>query len=99
MDVLAFIDSQRVGDLLKKSHPAPHRLRCVLGLGAKNAGIVLADADLDVAVREAVTGALSFSGQRCTALKLLLVERTVADEFTRRFADAVSTLKAPALGA
>ena len=94
VDVLAFIGSQRVGDLLKKSHPAPHRLRCVLGLGAKNAGIVLADADLDVAVREAVTGALSFSGQRCTALKLLLVERAVADEFTRRFADAVSALKA-----
>ena len=94
VDVLAFIGSQRVGDLLKKSHPAPHRLRCVLGLGAKNAGIVLADADLDVAVREAVTGALSFSGQRCTALKLLLVERAVAEEFTRRFADAVSALKA-----
>jgi glyceraldehyde-3-phosphate dehydrogenase (NADP+) len=94
VDVLAFIGSQRVGDLLKKSHPAPHRLRSVLGLGAKNTGIVLADADLDVAVREAVTGALSFNGQRCTALKLLLVERAVADEFTRRFADAVSMLKA-----
>ena len=93
VDVLAFIGSQRVGDMLKKSHPAPHRLRSVLGLGAKNAGIVLADADLDVAVREAVTGALSFNGQRCTALKLLLVERAVADEFTRRFADAVSALK------
>jgi glyceraldehyde-3-phosphate dehydrogenase (NADP+) len=93
VDVLAFIGSQRVGDMLKKRHPAPHRLRCVLGLGAKNAGIVLADADLDVTVREAVTGALSFNGQRCTALKVLHVERSIADEFVRRLADAVSTLK------
>jgi glyceraldehyde-3-phosphate dehydrogenase (NADP+) len=96
VDVLAFIGSQGVGDMLKKCHPALHRLRCVLGLGAKNAGIVLADADLEVAVREAVPGALSFNGQRCTALKVLHVERSIADAFVRRYADAVATLKAVA---
>ena len=44
----------------------PNRLRCILGLDAKNPAIVLEDADLDLAVAECVTGALSFNGQRCT---------------------------------
>jgi glyceraldehyde-3-phosphate dehydrogenase (NADP+) len=93
VDVLAFIGSQRVADTLKRQHPAPHRLRSVLGLGAKNAGIVLADADLDVAVREAASGALAFNGQRCTALKVLYVERRIAGVFVERLADAVGRLK------
>jgi glyceraldehyde-3-phosphate dehydrogenase (NADP+) len=96
VDVLAFIGSGRVADILKRQHPAPHRLRGVLGLGAKNAGVVLADADLDVAVRECVTGALSYNGQRCTALKVLYVERAVAGQFVERFAAAVDKL-APGL--
>ena len=50
VDCLAFIGTHRVADLLKKQHPRPHRLRCVLGLDAKNPAIVLPDADLDLAV-------------------------------------------------
>ena len=56
LDVLAFIGSSRVADILKQQHPKPHRLRCVLGLEAKNAGIVLRDADLDLAVKECALG-------------------------------------------
>ncbi|WP_324272430.1 aldehyde dehydrogenase family protein, partial [Pseudomonas aeruginosa] len=48
-----------------------------LGLDAKNPGIVLPQVDLDNAVNEAVTGALSFNGQRCTALKILFVHESV----------------------
>ena len=59
IDVLAFIGSSRVADILKNQHPKPHRLRCILGLEAKNAAIVLKDADLDQAVKECVLGALS----------------------------------------
>ena len=36
-------------------------------------GIVLADADLDAAAAAAALGALSYNGQRCTAIKLLMV--------------------------
>jgi glyceraldehyde-3-phosphate dehydrogenase (NADP+) len=43
IDVLAFIGTSRAADILKHQHPKPHRLRCVLGLEAKNAGIVLKD--------------------------------------------------------
>jgi glyceraldehyde-3-phosphate dehydrogenase (NADP+) len=92
INVLAFIGSSRVADLLRQQHPRPHRLRCVLGLEAKNAGIILSDADLDVTVRECLTGTLSYNGQRCTALKVLFVHENIVDEFLRRFTAAVETL-------
>jgi glyceraldehyde-3-phosphate dehydrogenase (NADP+) len=93
IDVLAFIGSSRVADILKHQHPKPHRLRCVLGLEAKNAGIVLQDADMENAVKECVLGSLSFNGQRCTALKMLFVHEKIADAFIARFSDAVTRLK------
>lgn len=93
VDVLAFIGSSRVADVLKHQHPRPHRLRSVLGLEAKNAAIVLADADLDQAVRECVLGALSYNGQRCTALKMIWVHDAIADEFLSRLSLAVDALR------
>lgn len=93
VNVLALIGSSRVADHLKKQHPKSHRLRAVLGLDAKNAAIVLPDADLDLAVRECVAGALTFNGQRCTALKMLIVHRSLAEEFLQRLSRSVSALK------
>jgi glyceraldehyde-3-phosphate dehydrogenase (NADP+) len=92
VNVLALIGSSRTANTLKKLHPMPNRLRCVLGLEAKNPAIILKDADLDLAVRECLLGALSFNGQRCTALKILFVETPIADAFLDRLAGAVSTL-------
>ena len=67
--MLALIGSSKVADHLKKQHPKSHRLRAILGLDAKNAAIVLPDADLELAVKECLLGTLSFNGQRCTALR------------------------------
>jgi glyceraldehyde-3-phosphate dehydrogenase (NADP+) len=92
IDVLAFIGTSRVADILKHQHPRPHRLRSVLGLDAKNPAIVLPDADLGNAVGECLLGALSFNGQRCTALKILFVHDAAADEFVSRLAAAVEAL-------
>jgi len=92
IQVLAFIGSARVAALLKHQHPQPNRLRCVLGLEAKNPAIVLPHADLELAVRECVLGALSYNGQRCTAIKIIFVHRSVADVFCRRLAEAVEQL-------
>ena len=39
------------------------------------------NADIDVAVKECVTGASSFGGQRCTAIKIIFVHESIADEF------------------
>ena len=93
VDVFAFIGTNKGASDLKKLHPRPHRLRAVLGLDAKNPGIVLPQVDLDNAVEEAVTGALSFNGQRCTALKILFVHRDVLQPFLERFSAKLAALK------
>ncbi|MBU2548617.1 MAG: aldehyde dehydrogenase family protein, partial [Proteobacteria bacterium] len=93
IDVLGFIGSMPVAQIVKAGHPRPHRLHAVLGLQAKNAAIVLDDADLDLTVRECVRGSLGFNGQRCTALKILFVHRRIADAFMARFVPAVQALR------
>ena len=93
VDVLAFIGSSPVANKIKLSHPEPHHFRSVLGLDAKNPAVILPDADLDLAVSECVKGSLSFNGQRCTALKILFVHKSIAAEFGKRFAASVDALK------
>ncbi len=93
IDVFAFIGTNKAASDLKKLHPRPHRLRAALGLDAKNPGIVLPDVDLDNAVSEAVTGALSFNGQRCTALKILFVHEQVVEQFLDKFQQKLAALK------
>jgi glyceraldehyde-3-phosphate dehydrogenase (NADP+) len=93
IDIFAFIGTNKAASDLKKLHPKPHRLRAALGLDAKNPGIVLPEVDLDNAVNEAVTGSLSFNGQRCTALKILFVHEEVVDRFIEKFNHKLATLK------
>ncbi|MDU9393010.1 NADP-dependent glyceraldehyde-3-phosphate dehydrogenase [Pseudomonas sp. zfem002] len=93
VDVFAFIGTNKAASDLKKLHPRPHRLRAALGLDAKNPGIVLPEVDLDNAVSEALTGALSFNGQRCTALKILFVHEQVVDAFLEKFQARLAALK------
>ncbi len=93
INVLTLIGSSKVANVLKKMHPKVNRLRAILGLDAKNAAIITAHADLKLAVQETVLGSLSFNGQRCTALKIIFVHRTLADEFLKQLGEAVSKLK------
>lgn len=93
INVLALIGSSKVADYLKKQHPKSHRLRAILGLDAKNAAIILPDADLDLTVKECLLGSLSFNGQRCTALKMLMVHRSIADEFVSRLTTELAKVK------
>ena len=93
IDVLALIGSSRVADSLKKQHPKSNRLRAILGLDAKNLAIVLSDAEMDNTIKEVVMGTLSFNGQRCTALKIIYVHRSIADAFVNKLSEAVDKLK------
>jgi glyceraldehyde-3-phosphate dehydrogenase (NADP+) len=93
IDVFAFIGTNKGANELKRLHPKSHRLKAILGLDAKNPAIILPDADLDNAINECITGSLSFNGQRCTALKILFVHKSIVDTFIKRFSDAVATLK------
>jgi putative phosphonoacetaldehyde dehydrogenase len=58
--------------------------RMVLELGGNDPIIVMDDADLDEAASLAVQGSYKNSGQRCTAVKRMLVHRAVASAFTER---------------
>jgi acyl-CoA reductase-like NAD-dependent aldehyde dehydrogenase len=93
INVLTLIGSSKVANELKKMHPKVNRLRAILGLDAKNAAIITSKADLKLAVQETVLGSLSFNGQRCTALKIIFVHRSLADEFLSQLSDAVAKLK------
>ncbi|MEJ5088559.1 aldehyde dehydrogenase family protein [Sphingobacterium faecium] len=93
INVLTLIGSSKVADELKKLHPKVNRLRAILGLDAKNAAIITKDADLNLAVSETVLGSLSFNGQRCTAIKIVYVHRSIAQEFLKRLTAEVEKLK------
>lgn len=93
VDVLTLIGSSRVADSLKKMHPKSNRLRAVLGLDAKNAAIVTQSADIELTVKEAILGSLSFNGQRCTALKIFFVHKSIAEIFVKRFSEEIEKLK------
>ncbi|MGD9906255.1 MAG: aldehyde dehydrogenase family protein [Vicinamibacterales bacterium] len=62
--------------------------RSLLELGGNNAIIVAADADLDMAVRAILFGAVGTAGQRCTSTRRLIVHRSVADRLAERLAAA-----------
>ena len=68
-------------------------MRLILGLEAKNPAIILPDADLDLTIKECISGSLSFNGQRCTALKIIYVHESIADDFNKRFIGKVDELK------
>ena len=92
VNVLAFIGSSKVANDLKKDHPKLNRLRAVLSLDAKNAAIVTQNADIKLAVNEIILGALSFNGQRCTALKIIFVHESIANDFNKQLSEAIAKL-------
>lgn len=92
INVLALIGSSGTANEIRKQHPKPNRMRCVLGMEAKNAGIVLPDADPDLTAAEVLQGCLSFNGQRCTALKMIFVHKSRVDVFLDRLCRAIDAL-------
>jgi glyceraldehyde-3-phosphate dehydrogenase (NADP+) len=93
IDVLSLIGHSSSAIVLQDLHPQKNRLRLVLGLEAKNPAIILKDADLDLTVKECLSGSLSFNGQRCTALKIIYVHEEVKDEFLTKFSKKVDELE------
>jgi len=74
----------RAGQNLKKT---------TMELGGSDAFIVLEDADLDKAVKHAVSGRMSNSGQACTASKRFIVVDALADRFLEKFQAALEGFK------
>ncbi len=90
IELITFTGSVRVGKYIAEK--AGYR-RVVLELGGNDPLIVMEDADLDKAAELAVAGATKNSGQRCTAVKRILVVDAVADAFARLVLDKARRLK------
>lgn len=85
VDSIAFTGSTEVGKIVMRA--AAETLKKVsLELGGKSPNIVLADADLDAAVRGATTGIFYGKGEVCAAGSRVLVERSIYDDFVEAFA-------------
>ncbi|MEU5976198.1 NAD-dependent succinate-semialdehyde dehydrogenase [Streptomyces sp. NPDC047315] len=89
---LSFTGSTEVGRRLL--HGAADRvLSTSMELGGNAPFLVLADADVDAAVRGAMLAKMRNGGEACTAANRFYVHASVADEFTSRFAAAMAALK------
>ncbi len=96
VELIAFTGSKDVGvHIIETAAAHPSRggvKRVIAEMGGKNALIVDADADLDVAVLESVVSAFHFQGQKCSAASRIIVLEAAYDEFLKRFADAARSL-------
>src|SRR6202042_586357 len=77
---LSFTGSNQVGCALYASGAA-HLKKIQCEMGGKNPVVVLADADLQLAMESVLSGAFASTGQRCTATSRVVIEESVADQF------------------
>ncbi|HDP67960.1 MAG TPA: aldehyde dehydrogenase family protein [Candidatus Marinimicrobia bacterium] len=79
---------KRIGEVVGK------RLgRTILELGGNNAIIVTEDADLDMAVRATLFGAVGTAGQRCTSTRRIIIHKSVKDKFVNSLVKAYSQVR------
>ena len=90
IDFINFTGSSEVGIRISK---ITSMVPLLMELGGKDAAIVLKDANLDLAAKNIVDGAYSYSGQRCTAVKRVLVEEEIADSLVEKLKELVINLK------
>lgn len=90
INVISFTGSPDVG---KQIAMKSLKVDMVLELGGKDPAIVLADADLEDAAKKIIKGAFSYSGQRCTAIKRVLVDEKVKDQLVKLLVPQIEKLK------
>lgn len=84
VELVTFTGSVEIGKLIART--AGYKKTC-LELGGNAPLIILDDADLDLAVTLAAEGSFRNSGQRCTAVKRILVQRGILERFTAAFVE------------
>ncbi|MGL4656687.1 MAG: aldehyde dehydrogenase family protein, partial [Sarcina sp.] len=90
VDFVNFTGSTEIGRRISK---ITEMTPLLMELGGKDAAIVLEDADLDLTAKNIVGGAFSYSGQRCTAVKRVLVMDSVADALIEKLLPEMKKLK------
>lgn len=92
LDAISMTGSTETGiSIYKKA--AENLTRVFLELGGNDAFIVLDDADVDLAVDEAIGNRLGNAGQICCASKRFIVDKSLANEFAEKLAEKLSHIK------
>jgi acyl-CoA reductase-like NAD-dependent aldehyde dehydrogenase len=92
VDAVTFTGSESVGRTIATT-ASSRFARVQLEMGGKNPMLVLADADLDIAVECAINGAFFQTGQRCTASSRILVEASIHDRFVDRVLEGIGAMR------
>ncbi|MDA1232212.1 MAG: aldehyde dehydrogenase family protein, partial [Planctomycetota bacterium] len=92
LPLISFTGSCKVGK--RVAEVVGHRMgKTLLELGGNNAIIVEADADIELAIRGILFGAVGTAGQRCTTTRRLLVHESIIDDIQVRLANAYTQVK------
>lgn len=90
--LISFTGSSVVGkDIATRCGPQLKRLS--LELGGKNAQIVMADADLGLALEGALWGAFGTTGQRCTATSRLIIHKPIKEKFLKMLVERAKQIR------
>lgn len=92
LDAVTFTGSTGVGRKIAGS-AAARGVPVQAEMGGKNAAVVLADADLELAVEQVMLGAFRSTGQKCTATSRLVLHESIAEEFLARLTVEVKQLR------
>jgi alpha-ketoglutaric semialdehyde dehydrogenase len=92
VSALSFTGSVDVGRGII-SRAATRQLKVQAEMGGKNATVVLADADLDIAIPTIIAAAYGSTGQRCTATSRVIVARSILPDFSERFVRAATSIR------
>ena len=93
VDHICFTGSADVGQHIRKVAAESWHKTTSCELGSKSACIVFDDVELDLAVEAGIASAFKLSGQRCVSSGRMIVQRSVYDEFCRKFVEQASRLK------
>lgn len=89
IDMISFTGGSGTGKRIAK---LANMIPLVMELGGKDPAIVVKDANLDLAAKQIVSGAFSYSGQRCTAIKRVFVDEMIADELIEKLSEELKNV-------
>ncbi|MDD5585099.1 MAG: aldehyde dehydrogenase family protein [Candidatus Omnitrophica bacterium] len=92
VDMISFTGSNSVGKKILE-YTSAHVKKTIMELGGKSASIVLADADLELAVNGSLCSIFLNQGQMCTAMSRILVEDGIYEKFVADFINKAQRIK------
>lgn len=92
VDVILFTGSSEVGQDIRKHCAETFNKTCSIECGSKSATMVFADGNMELALEATIASAFKLSGQRCVSSSRILVERSIFEEFKKKFCDLAGHL-------